>query len=255
LFVPKTSSTNARSPKAARNPRTQSSPRSPQGGAGDAGADAVSACGGGSCAQASYLTIEGVASAQITEKKSRFIANLTHVTTEDEAAGFIAKIRAENPDARHNVYAYTLKNGRSKSSDDSEPSGTAGRPTLEALTHANLTDVVCVTTRYFGGILLGTGGLTRAYSDAAAAAINVANIVEMAPCQDVRALLEYSQLDPVLHAARAAKIAIVDTLYTDKVDVTFRVRAAQTEGFLATLRELTSGAASPEVTPAYFAPL
>ena len=113
----------------------------------------------------SYTTIEGRAVAEIEEKKSRFIASLAHVETEEEALAFLEEIRAANRMARHNVYAYILRQGgagaagRGRYSDDGEPQKTAGLPTLEVLQHAGLTDVVCVVTRYFGGVLLGTGGL------------------------------------------------------------------------------------------------
>lgn len=110
----------------------------------------------------SYTTIEGRAVAEIEEKKSRFIASLAHVETEEEALAFLEEIRAANRMARHNVYAYILRQGgagaagRVRYSDDGEPQKTAGLPTLEVLQHAGLTDVVCVVTRYFGGVLLGT---------------------------------------------------------------------------------------------------
>lgn len=118
----------------------------------------------------SYLTIQDRATAEIEEKKSRFIAQLCHVETEEEALTFLEEIRVEHRMARHNVYAYIIHgegaSERVRYSDDGEPQKTAGLPTLEALKHAGLSDVIVVVTRYFGGTLLGTGGLVRAYTQA-----------------------------------------------------------------------------------------
>ena len=112
---------------------------------------------------ASYCTTQGRARAEIVEKKSRFIATVQHVETEEEALAFLDEIRSEHRMARHNVYAYVLReNGRVRYSDDGEPQKTAGMPTLEAIQHAGLTDVAVVVTRYFGGILLGMSRTTAA---------------------------------------------------------------------------------------------
>ena len=116
---------------------------------------------------AAYKTIAARAEAEIVEKKSRFIGQIAPVATEEEALAFIAEVKAAHRMARHNVYAYVLRGGRVRYTDDGEPAKTAGMPTLEAIQHAGLEDVAVVVTRYFGGILLGTGGLVRAYTDAA----------------------------------------------------------------------------------------
>lgn len=117
---------------------------------------------------ASYLTLRAgeVASAEFVDRKSRFIAQLTHVESEDEASEFIAAVRARHYDARHNVPAWILADGRERQSDDGEPQRTSGMPTLECLRGAGLMNVCCVVTRYFGGTLLGPGGLVRAYTTA-----------------------------------------------------------------------------------------
>ena len=126
---------------------------------------------------ASYCTTQGRARAEIVEKKSRFIATVQHVETEEEALAFLDEIRSEHRMARHNVYAYVLReNGRVRYSDDGEPQKTAGMPTLEAIQHAGLTDVAVVVTRYFGGILLGTGGLLRAYTKSAKDTLTAAGV-------------------------------------------------------------------------------
>ena len=115
---------------------------------------------------AAYQTIAEVAEAEIVEKRSRFIGRIAPVGTEEEALAFIAEVKAAHRMARHNVYAYVLRGGRIRYTDDGEPAKTAGMPTLEVVQHAGLEDVAVVVTRYFGGILLGTGGLVRAYGQA-----------------------------------------------------------------------------------------
>ncbi|MBR5005726.1 MAG: YigZ family protein [Clostridia bacterium] len=130
----------------------------------------------------SYLTVRDFAESRMTEKKSVFIASMAHVTTEAEAQAFVGKIRAEYPDARHNVYAYSLYNGGvpvRRFSDDGEPKGTAGMPVLDAIEKAGVTDAAVVVTRYFGGILLGASGLTRAYSNSATDVIRESGTVKM----------------------------------------------------------------------------
>ncbi len=122
----------------------------------------------------SYRTIEGAAQAEVVEKRSRFIAHLAHVGDEEAALRFLQEVRTEHAQARHNVYAYVLRGGRVRYSDDGEPPQTSGMPTYEALAHAGFVDVICVTTRYFGGTLLGTGGLVRAYTQACQKAVAAA---------------------------------------------------------------------------------
>ena len=134
---------------------------------------------------AAYKTIAARAEAEIVEKKSHFIGQIAPVATEEEALAFIAEVKAAHRMARHNVYAYVLRGGRVRYTDDGEPAKTAGMPTLEAIQHAGLEDVAVVVTRYFGGILLGTGGLVRAYTDATKAAIEAADVVTVSVCVDI----------------------------------------------------------------------
>ena len=130
-----------------------------------------------------YRTIKEGSVGELEEKKSRFIASLVPVTDEEQATAHINKIRSENRKARHNVYAYILREGNiSRYSDDGEPQGTGGIPVLETIKGAGLTDVCVVVTRYFGGILLGTGGLARAYSGACKAALENAKVMEICRC-------------------------------------------------------------------------
>ena len=130
--------------------------------------------------EASYVTIGKEGSATLVEKKSEFIGYAAHVENESEALDFIAKIKHRHSDARHNVYAYVLKkNNIMRYSDDGEPQGTAGMPVLDVIRKTGFTDAVIVVTRYFGGILLGTGGLVRAYSASAKLAVEDAGILDL----------------------------------------------------------------------------
>lgn len=196
---------------------------------------------------ASYKTIEGVAKAEIVEKKSRFIAHLSHVGSEEEALEFLGEIRSEHAQARHNVYAYMLRGGRVRYSDDGEPAQTSGMPTYETLSHAGLTDVICVTTRYFGGTLLGTGGLVRAYTLACQEAIKAAHVVMISECVDVEITVPYDMLQQTTRIAENDGIAIVSTEYTESVKVRFRTLAENADVLCGQLTEATRGKCAMEV--------
>lgn len=144
--------------------------------------------------ETAYKTVARAATAEYVDRRSRFIGAVLPVTTEQEALDFIAAKKKEHWDARHNVYAYVLREGGiSRFSDDSEPQGTAGLPTLEVLQKQGLTDCVIVVTRYFGGVLLGTGGLVRAYSQSAALAVSEAGIIERRLCAYGDIVCDYAQ--------------------------------------------------------------
>ena len=202
----------------------------------------------------SYTTIEGRAVAEIEEKKSRFIASLAHVETEEEALAFLEEIRAANRMARHNVYAYILREGgagaagRVRYSDDGEPQKTAGLPTLEVLQHAGLTDVACVVTRYFGGTLLGTGGLVRAYSGAARLAVEAAELVSVSRCVDISMHIDYPLYERVARLASDCGAKTLDTRFTHEVEIDLRMLDGTQQPLLDALRELTRGACTPAVT-------
>lgn len=190
---------------------------------------------------ASYETIGGRATAEIVEKKSRFIANVNHAATEAEALAFIAEIREEHKLARHNVYAYLLRDGSVRCSDDDEPSRTAGMPALGVLRHSGLVDVVAVVTRYFGGTLLGTGGLVRAYTESTQAGLAAAEHVLISRCVDIKADLPYSSYDQALYLAKEAGTKILGTDYTDRVVLTMRMLDGTEETLVAQLKELLRG--------------
>ena len=141
-----------------------------------------------------YITLADSGIAEFTEKHSRFIGYAKPVTTEAEAVAFINEKKKQHYDARHNVYAYSLRNGQIKRySDDGEPQGTAGVPVLEVINKNSVVDAVVVVTRYFGGILLGAGGLVRAYSHSASIALEAAGIVRMEKCFSCRIKAGYDR--------------------------------------------------------------
>lgn len=197
---------------------------------------------------AAYQTIAEVAEAEIVEKKSRFIGRIASVADEEEALAFIAEVKAAHRMARHNVYAYVLRGGRIRYTDDGEPAKTAGMPTLEAIQHAGLTDVAVVVTRYFGGILLGTGGLVRAYTDATKAAIEAARIVVVSRCVDVMAEVPYSLYEPVCRIAEASGARLQESDFAENVLLTFRMLDGTQAPFLEKLTELTRGQSEIIVT-------
>lgn len=201
----------------------------------------------------SYTTIDGRAVAEIEEKKSRFIASLAHVETEEEALAFLDEIRVANRMARHNVYAYVLREGgagaavRVRYSDDGEPQKTAGMPTLEALQHAGLTDVICVVTRYFGGVLLGTGGLVRAYTGATQAGIEAATKVVVSSCVDISVHIEYPLYDQMLRIASDCGAKVLDTQYAEAVTLKLRMLDGTQQPLLDKITELCRGQERVEV--------
>ena len=139
-----------------------------------------------------YVTVSEYGVDEFVEKKSRFIGYARPVSDADEAMEFVKEIKKKHNDARHNCFAYSLKDGSLRYSDDGEPQGTAGQPILDVLVRSGVTDCVVVVTRYFGGVLLGTGGLTRAYTEGAKIAINAAKPVEMIKAKLVAFNCDYS---------------------------------------------------------------
>ena len=192
-----------------------------------------------------YATISGRSIAEIEEKKSRFIAHLAHVESEEEALSFLEEIRTEHRMARHNVYAYILRgegaSERIRYSDDGEPQKTAGLPTLQTLQHAGLTDIACVVTRYFGGTLLGTGGLVRAYTQATQSAIAKSERVTVSVCIDITLRIAYPLYDQMVRIAAECNAKTLDTQYADTVTLTLRMLDGTQESFLMKVTELCHG--------------
>ena len=204
---------------------------------------------------AEYRTISGTSTFEYEEKRSRFIGLAAFADTEEKALAVLSRVRAENRTARHNVYAYVLREGgRSRYSDDGEPAKTAGTPVLEAIGHAGLSDVIVVVTRYFGGILLGTGGLVRAYTAAASGALARAEIVTMREVVACRVRLPYSLFEQAQRLILAAGGKGDQPEFDDAVTLCWKMPAGTEGELLGALRELSRGAAQIQVSPPEYAP-
>ena len=172
----------------------------------------------------SYKTVKIESFGEFTEKRSRFIGYCKPVKTEEDATAFINEIRAKHWDARHNVYAYSLREGNLRRySDDGEPSGTAGMPVLDVITKNGVYDVCVVVTRYFGGILLGKGGLVRAYAQGAKLALEAGQVIKMQSCLLCSLGCNYNQYGKVSAAVIDAGAQIDDTLYEADVVIKFHM--------------------------------
>lgn len=192
----------------------------------------------------SYKSVYNRASSSFTVEKSEFIGTISPAKTEEEAVAFINEIRCANRKARHNCYAYVLKGGNiSRYSDDSEPQGTAGLPILDVISKNCLTDVVIVVTRYFGGILLGKGGLTRAYSTAASMAVASARIMELMPAVSFKASVDYRYYDKLSYILSDFDIRLIDTSYSDIVLLSAAIKAELFGSFQEKLMDITNGSA------------
>ena len=202
-----------------------------------------------------YRTIRGTAIGEYEEKKSRFIAQLSFADSEEKAVAFLEQVRAANRTARHNVYAYRLREGsRERYSDDGEPAKTAGTPALEVLQHSGLTDLIVVITRYFGGVLLGAGGLTRAYTKGAKDALDAVGISTMSlwtlwdvPCT-------YPLFERVKLEITACGGVVRDTEYGADIRLRAAFPAGGAEQFVPRLTELSAGSLAMEAAGEEFLP-
>ena len=196
-----------------------------------------------------YQTIAGPAEAELEISRSRFLTRLERVESEAEARAVIAAAREAHPRARHHCSAFVLgPDGRTRrSNDDGEPSGTAGAPMLDALTSAGLSDVVAVVTRYFGGVLLGAGGLTRAYRAAVAEAVVGAARVTRAPRRRMAILVAYDVAPQLEAEARRRGWGIGEAKYGEAVELGIAVAESETGALVALAAELSAGGAL--VTP------
>ena len=189
-----------------------------------------------------YRTIRGTAIGEYEEKKSRFIAQLSFADSEEAAVAFLEKVRAENRTARHNVYAYRLREGnRERYSDDGEPAKTAGTPALEVLQHSGLTDLIVVVTRYFGGILLGAGGLVRAYTKGAKIAVDAAGKSMKRVWTAVYVPCPYPFYERVKLEAAAFGGILRKTDFGAEVELELLFPEGQVSAFLEKLTDLSSG--------------
>ena len=185
-----------------------------------------------------YKTVEGSFTAEYTEKHSRFIAVAFHCESEEQASEIINTQKSKYWDARHNVYAYILQNGMARFSDDGEPHGTAGMPVLEVIKGSGITNVLIVVTRYFGGILLGTGGLVRAYGTSARDALSGAKKVLMCACKEYIIDCEYSDFDKLTRLIADCSGMVQNTDFTEKVTVNAVFKSSCCDTFLNMLCEV-----------------
>ncbi len=184
-----------------------------------------------------YITINGTFTAEYNEKHSRFIAVCFHCESEAQASEIIAAQKSKYWDARHNVYAYLLQDGTARFSDDGEPHGTAGMPMLEVIKGSGITNVLVVVTRYFGGILLGTGGLVRAYSTSTRDALGCAQKVLMCECCEYKIDCDYASFDRLTRLISDCSGMVQSTDFTDKVTVSVMFKKIDSQSFLDKLCE------------------
>ena len=192
----------------------------------------------------SYKTVKKDAFAEIEIKKSKFIAHRAEIKSEDEAETFIKQTRKKYYDATHNCSAYILNSDRGirHSSDDGEPSGTAGKPILDVISGAGLSDIIVVVTRYFGGTELGTGGLVRAYSGAAAEVLKNAAVVEITEAKLMEFIIDYGLLPKLQHLCMELGIIIYETEYLEKVKISVLITEDNLGRFFKEVTEMTAGA-------------
>ena len=183
----------------------------------------------------------GYGTAEHVEKKSRFIGQVWPVKTEAEAREKIDAVKKQYHDARHNCWCYLLRDGTLRYSDDGEPQGTAGQPMLEVFAKQGVTDAVCVVTRYFGGILLGTGGLARAYTKGAKDALAAAGISVERLWDRLLVVCDYSRYELIRQETGKHGGVIEDTDFGADVTLTVLTPEGATEGYLARLTELSAG--------------
>ena len=201
-----------------------------------------------------YKTVASPAVGSIVIEKSEFIAKIAPVTSSEEAAAFIDSVRAEHRKARHNCYAYTLRDGfETRFSDDGEPQGTAGAPILDVIQKSGLTDVCIVVTRYFGGILLGKGGLTRAYSSSAAKAVAEAQLKIMCDARDVSLTMDYTFYDRVLRLLPEFEIKTLAQDFADAVSLKLLIKEEYCEKFREKLIDISNGQLAPGFSETYYA--
>lgn len=201
-----------------------------------------------------YRTVEISADDFFVEKKSKFIGYAKPVKTVEEATDFISQIKSKHWDATHNVYAYVLReNNIRRYSDDGEPSGTAGVPMLDVLLKENLVDVCVVGTRYFGGTLLGAGGLVRAYSHTSKIAVEAARIITMAECDVMSVAVDYSFYERMNILLSDFSANIKDTVFADNVKIVFSLKKDRVESLQEKLTDISNAKYALEYLNSEFA--
>ena len=199
-----------------------------------------------------YLVPTGFGEDEFIEKKSRFIGRLWPVETEEEALAKIQEMKKQHYDATHNCWAYIIRDGAVRFSDDGEPGGTAGMPMLQVLQREGLFNVVCVVTRYFGGILLGTGGLVRAYTQAAKLALEAAPSGTMHVCVRLTVTVEYPLYERADLLLRTAGAHMEEPEFTHQVTLRCVLPQGEEAPLIPKLQEWSRGAAAIEVSPGFY---
>lgn len=201
-----------------------------------------------------YIIPAGYGEAEYIDKKSRFIGQVQHAESVSEAVAFVESVRRKHADATHNVWAYVLADGQMRWSDDGEPGGTSGQPTLNVFRSANVCDVVCVVTRYFGGILLGSGGLVRAYSKAASMALEAAGRARMAEWQSVAVECSYAHYERLRRLLEGEGAQDMAGDFAEFVTVTCLLPAGVPEQIGGRITDMTAGGARMSVLGSVFRP-
>ena len=201
-----------------------------------------------------YIIPAGYGEAEYIDKKSRFIGQVQHTESVSEAMAFVESVRRKHADATHNVWAYVLADGQMRWSDDGEPGGTSGQPTLNVFRSANVCDVVCVVTRYFGGILLGSGGLVRAYSKAASMAMEAAGRARMAEWQSVAVECSYAHYERLRRLLEGEGAQDMAGDFAEFVTVTCLLPAGVPEQIGGRITDMTAGGARMSVLGSVFRP-
>ena len=199
-----------------------------------------------------YLVPGGVGKAEYIEKRSRFLGGVYPVTSEQEAKEILERVRKQHYDARHNCWCYILKSGQKRYSDDGEPQGTAGQPMLNVFEREGVVDVLCVVTRYFGGILLGAGGLCRASTKAAKDALDAAGISKMQPWLRRQITVSYALFERAKLLIAAQEGAVEDAQYGADILITYRIPEGADERLRTALREASSGSVIPSLLEEIF---
>ena len=193
-----------------------------------------------------YFVPAGSGEAEFVEKRSSFLGHVRFVETEDAAREFINEMKKKHYDSRHNCWCYIIRGGAVRYSDDGEPQGTAGLPMLEVFKREGVENVVCVVTRYFGGVLLGTGGLLRAYTKSAKDALDAAGIAAVRRWVKLEAACPYSLLERMKTECLALEGAVSDVEYGADVRMTFLLPESRSEEFQARVTELSAGQSSAQ---------
>ena len=188
-----------------------------------------------------YLVPAGFGEDEFIEKKSRFIGRVWPVETEEEALEYIQQMKKQHHDATHNCWAYVIRDGAARFSDDGEPGGTAGNPMMQVLIRENLHNVVCVVTRYFGGVLLGAGGLVRAYTKGAKIAVDAAGKAMKRVWSVLYLPCPYTYYERVKLEVEAFGGIIRDTQFTSEVELEILLAEGQVESFTEKITDMTAG--------------